>query len=155
MQHQYPFCVLYFTMDTDLLDVNVHPTKMELRFQTMKRFIKHCLKSSGNIDTQRFYPGSAGAGRKGTKRENIKAPLPEPFERRGVETVRSGHRFQPQDVYAQGQAGMPRKGTVPQNEPVRSQAAVSAQNAIPQKESAPPENLSILILCFKERTGRF
>lgn len=32
MQHQYPFCVLYFTMDTELLDVNVHPTKMELQF---------------------------------------------------------------------------------------------------------------------------
>ena len=32
MQHQYPFCVLYFEMDSELLDVNVHPTKMELRF---------------------------------------------------------------------------------------------------------------------------
>ena len=32
MQHQYPFCVLYFTVDTEKLDVNVHPTKMELRF---------------------------------------------------------------------------------------------------------------------------
>ena len=32
MQHQYPFCVLYFEMDSQLLDVNVHPTKMELRF---------------------------------------------------------------------------------------------------------------------------
>ena len=32
MQHQYPFCVLYFTFDGKLLDVNVHPTKMELRF---------------------------------------------------------------------------------------------------------------------------
>ena len=31
MQHQYPFCVLYFTMDTELLDVNVHPTKQEVR----------------------------------------------------------------------------------------------------------------------------
>ena len=25
MQHQYPFCVLYFTFDGELLDVNVHP----------------------------------------------------------------------------------------------------------------------------------
>ena len=33
MQHQYPFTVLYFTFPGDTLDVNVHPTKMELRFQ--------------------------------------------------------------------------------------------------------------------------
>lgn len=32
MQHQYPFTVLYFTFPEDTLDVNVHPTKMELRF---------------------------------------------------------------------------------------------------------------------------
>lgn len=32
MQHQYPFCVLYFTFQGEMLDVNVHPTKMELRF---------------------------------------------------------------------------------------------------------------------------
>ena len=40
MQHQYPFCVLYFTMDTDLLDVNVHPTKMELRFSNNEAIYK-------------------------------------------------------------------------------------------------------------------
>ena len=31
MQHQYPFCVLYFEFKGESLDVNVHPTKMELR----------------------------------------------------------------------------------------------------------------------------
>ena len=40
MQHQYPFCVLYFSMDTDLLDVNVHPTKMELRFSNNEAIYK-------------------------------------------------------------------------------------------------------------------
>ncbi|MDD3795776.1 MAG: DNA mismatch repair endonuclease MutL, partial [Lachnospiraceae bacterium] len=32
MQHRYPFTVLCFEMDGNLLDINVHPTKMELRF---------------------------------------------------------------------------------------------------------------------------
>lgn len=32
MQHKYPFTVLHIAMDGELLDVNVHPTKMELRF---------------------------------------------------------------------------------------------------------------------------
>ncbi len=33
MQHKYPFTMLHFTIEPELLDVNVHPTKMELRFR--------------------------------------------------------------------------------------------------------------------------
>ena len=33
MKHRYPFVCLYFKIDQELLDVNVHPTKMEIRFR--------------------------------------------------------------------------------------------------------------------------
>lgn len=33
MQHKYPFTVLNFEINPELLDVNVHPSKMELRFR--------------------------------------------------------------------------------------------------------------------------
>ena len=33
MQHKFPFVVLHFHVDGEQVDVNVHPTKMELRFQ--------------------------------------------------------------------------------------------------------------------------
>lgn len=33
MQHKFPFAVLAFEIDSEQVDVNVHPTKMELRFQ--------------------------------------------------------------------------------------------------------------------------
>lgn len=33
MQHKYPFTLLHFTIEPEFLDVNVHPTKMELRFR--------------------------------------------------------------------------------------------------------------------------
>ncbi len=32
MQHKFPLCVLHITMDTEAVDVNVHPTKMDVRF---------------------------------------------------------------------------------------------------------------------------
>lgn len=49
MQHKYPFTALHFTMDGTNLDVNVHPTKMELRFsnqQGVYNFIYNALKQT-------------------------------------------------------------------------------------------------------------
>lgn len=37
MQHKYPFTVLHFVVDGSDIDVNVHPTKMELRFSNQQR----------------------------------------------------------------------------------------------------------------------
>lgn len=49
MQHKYPFTVLHFTMDGNDLDVNVHPTKMELRFsrqQEVYNFVYQAVKNA-------------------------------------------------------------------------------------------------------------
>jgi len=32
MQHKFPFAILHFEMNPDTIDINVHPTKMEIRF---------------------------------------------------------------------------------------------------------------------------
>ena len=47
MQHKYPFTALHFTIDGKLLDVNVHPTKMELRFSNQEelyRFVRDTVR---------------------------------------------------------------------------------------------------------------
>ena len=49
MQHKYPFTVLHFVMDGNDLDVNVHPTKMELRFsrqQDVYNFVYMAVKKA-------------------------------------------------------------------------------------------------------------
>lgn len=49
MQHKYPFTVLHITVAGELLDVNVHPAKMEVRFgnqQEIYRFISEAVERS-------------------------------------------------------------------------------------------------------------
>ncbi len=38
MQHKFPFCVLHFDIDTKRIDVNVHPSKMEVRISNGQEF---------------------------------------------------------------------------------------------------------------------
>ena len=48
MQHKYPFTVLHIQIDSNLLDVNVHPTKMDLRIgnaETILSFLYETLYS--------------------------------------------------------------------------------------------------------------
>lgn len=45
MQHKYPFCVLMIETEAELLDVNVHPTKLELRFRNQEEMYQCILKS--------------------------------------------------------------------------------------------------------------
>ena len=48
MVHKFPFAVLHFTLDAQELDVNVHPTKMEVRFshgQELYQFIYTTLRN--------------------------------------------------------------------------------------------------------------
>lgn len=52
MQHKYPACFLFLDMNPELVDVNVHPTKMDVRFSDTKciydfiaQSVKNCIKN--------------------------------------------------------------------------------------------------------------
>lgn len=40
MQHKFPLCVLHITMNTETVDVNVHPSKMDVRFSDGMAFAR-------------------------------------------------------------------------------------------------------------------
>lgn len=48
MQHKYPFTMLHFHIEPDTLDVNVHPTKMELRFADGEKVYHAVLRAVSN-----------------------------------------------------------------------------------------------------------
>lgn len=81
MQHKFPFAVLHFHVDGETIDVNVHPTKMELRFQRQqdvyntvfegvhRRLLEPELIQRAEVPepVQTEGPGSAAQGRTGQK----------------------------------------------------------------------------------------
>lgn len=82
MQHQYPFCVLYFTMDTNLLDVNVHPTKMDLRFTNQEGLYRQLLEMiRGALTHKNFIPDVPVEEKKETAKPAPLPKTPEPFEK--------------------------------------------------------------------------
>lgn len=93
MQHKFPFAVLHLSVPPQEADVNVHPTKMEIRFsesEAVYRFIEESvhgvLGSSELIPSELFE--TRAQERKREKEEEKEArkalesePHPEPFER--------------------------------------------------------------------------
>lgn len=90
MQHQYPFCVLYFTMNTDLLDVNVHPTKMELRFSNNEEIYQKLYQLIRNVLTHRDFIREVPVEEKQEKKPAyVLDGIPEPFEKRRIQQIQN------------------------------------------------------------------
>ena len=97
MQHQYPFTVLYFSFPGDALDVNVHPTKMELRFGHNQEIYKElCDVLFGILSHKELIPEVPVEE---DKKKNLppvyKEPIPEPFEKRRINEIRKQHHQPP------------------------------------------------------------
>ena len=87
MQHKFPFCILHFQVDTEKVDVNVHPSKMEVRIADGPAFheeVKNAVYQA--LHDREMIPEVSLATDKERARENRKAEkqggeaAPEPFE---------------------------------------------------------------------------
>lgn len=83
MQHKYPFTMLHFKIEPEFLDVNVHPTKMELRFQNGEnvfRMVRDTLAEA--LRHKELIPKVELVEEKRTRKSvpEKRIPIPEPFE---------------------------------------------------------------------------
>ncbi len=96
MQHKFPLCVLHITMDTERVDVNVHPTKMDVRFTNAMSFsaflcgaVKYALMTKEMIpDALLTTEREQQAARKEEQLQREKVKTPEPFEQRRSDSYR-------------------------------------------------------------------
>lgn len=91
MQHQYPFTVLYFEFPSETLDVNVHPTKMELRFDHSKEVYQELVEAVYVVLSHReLIPEVPIEEKKERKLPPVyREPIPQPFEKRRINQLRS------------------------------------------------------------------
>lgn len=132
MQHQYPFTVLYFTFPGETLDVNVHPTKMELRFDHNQEIYKAlCDEIYAVLSHKELIPEVPVEEKKSAAKpvHIYKEPIPEPFEKRRINEIR-----QPQEpkTYIREEV-LPLKPLPPKKEPQKeeSQKQISLEDVSP------------------------
>lgn len=89
MQHRYPFTALHFTIKSDTLDINVHPTKMELRFSNNQQVYNFVLNTlSHALSHREMIPAVVIDDKENEKNIQIEKKainsvrMPEPFENR-------------------------------------------------------------------------
>lgn len=90
MQHKYPFVCLQYDIHGEDVDVNVHPTKMEVRFQNQSAvynatydLITDALAGKEIIPEVSLTPNPAAVKKQPQPKEE-KIPVPEPFEKNRI-----------------------------------------------------------------------
>lgn len=100
MQHRYPFTALMFEMESSLLDVNVHPTKMEVRFRNEQEIYHLVYETVSKALSHREYVvpvtlderavlGDNATPYQAPEAEESKPPQrgPEPFEKKRIQNM--------------------------------------------------------------------
>lgn len=94
MQHKYPFTVLHLSIAPACLDVNVHPTKMELRFREEEKIYQAVFETLRAVICGKELIPQVTVGKEEKAEKEEKPPLsgsrehgPEPFERRRQESL--------------------------------------------------------------------
>lgn len=94
MQHKYPFTLLYLEMNPEMVDVNVHPAKMEVRFADQEGLYRNiCLAVQNTLMRKERIPDVTAdreiAHSERTELPVIKEQTPEPFESRRRDTFKA------------------------------------------------------------------
>lgn len=102
MQHKYPFTVLHLSIRGELLDVNVHPTKMELRFSNQEQVYENIQTAIREAINQSELVYRVELTDEKKEQEKLRAEvksaaeaarkLPEPFEKKRLEALRQSVR---------------------------------------------------------------
>ena len=86
MQHRFPFFILNITVNTEMIDVNVHPTKMDVRFTNQEYLYDYLVYAIGEaLKAREMIPNVYLEQEKQPSQQEKKVLVPEPFEQERIQ----------------------------------------------------------------------
>ncbi len=148
MQHKFPFSVLHFQVDTEKVDVNVHPSKMEVRiadgplfYEDVKEAIHEALHEVEMIPEVSLSGDKKKAkGENDSVKKGRKETAPEPFERNRIAQNQTAHSQVLVEKSPAIQALYQKNGQEIKDQLLR-QASVYSVKPILGKKNQPIENI--------------
>ena len=135
MQHKYPFVVLHLTIEPEFLDVNVHPSKMELRFRNQEEIYETVRGAVHDTLSGKELIRSVSLTPEKKEKKEDEAGLtamraPEPFEVKRIEHA--------QEKYASSMPGLSK--AIPPVEPPKDLVREKSSYSIPSLQTEKKES---------------
>ncbi len=113
MQHKFPFCVLHFSIPPEMIDVNVHPAKMEIRLiRGMELFEKFSKGIQNYLKELEMIPSVKLTAEKEEKEVCQKAPEPFEIKRSQMMLQEDAAQYQKNVTSAAARQEMPKEPSV-------------------------------------------
>lgn len=100
MLHKFPYAILYIDVSPELIDVNVHPTKMEVRFLEADKLYNAVVNSVKDALSEKELIWDVSVEKELSRPSRvIKEDInPEPFEVKHLEDMGFPHKVQPTEI---------------------------------------------------------
>lgn len=144
MQHRYPFTVLHIKIKPELIDVNVHPAKMEVRFQQENEIYELLAGAIENtLRGKEFIPDVSDDG-KAEKKVQEKQKLPEPFEQRRLQAMKEIIPPPPAEHKIQNEQKPSAEYKTQSEQKIFTENKIQSEQKLPKNEEQPkvPSKLS-------------
>lgn len=161
MQHKFPLCVLHIAMDTETVDVNVHPSKMDVRFSDGMAFARMLSdKIATTLRNREMIPDASLEDEKSIQKKeqedrkaSWKEHTPEAFEKKREESYRvmeaAKYEAAPKDrrefiqkpIWQEKHAGVQTSIRKPEPETSKVSAAAAPEKDDFFVETLPPEEM--------------
>lgn len=151
MQHRYPFTVLHIKIKPELIDVNVHPAKMEVRFQQENEIYELLAGAIENtLRGKEFIPDVSDDG-KVEKKVQEKQNLPEPFEQRRLQAMKEIIPPPPAEHKIQNEQKPPAEHKTQSEQKIFTENKIQSEQKLPKNEEQPkvPSKLSEPVCEYK------